>query len=482
MIFLVFPNQLFYSNLIKLKNIDKIYLVEDPRYFTDFNFHNMKLVYHRSGLKYLESKLKKKFKVEYIEFNKVNNDFYKKIKNAKCYDPVDYKLEKKLKKIKNLEILDNPNFLLDQDDILHFKNKKKIDHDSFYQYMRKKMDILMKDDKPVKGKWSFDEKNRKPFPKKKLDIEDNPTVRKNKYIKEAISYVEKNFNNYGCKELIYPINEKKSEEWLEFFLKNKLEKYGPYQDAVNTDIPFGYHSVISPMMNIGLLTDKKVINISKEYYQKNKNKIPINSYEGFIRQIIGWRNYVYLYYKLYGEKMYKMNYLKHNNKLSNRWWEAKTNIPILDRIIENINKNAYAHHIERLMFLGNFLLLCQINPKDVHKIFMEWTIDAYDWVMVPNVMGMSQYADGGKMMTRVYFSSSNYVQKMSRETKKKNDEWWKDWDAVYYYFISKHEKVLKDNYATSRQVYHWNNKSKKEKNDLIERGKKYLKFIKSNYK
>lgn len=174
--------------------------------------------------------------------------------------------------------------------------------------------------------------------------------------------------------------------------------------------------------------------------------------------------------------MYEKNYLKHTRKINESYWLGTTNIKPIDEIIKNIIKYSYCHHIERLMYLGNWFLINQINPKDVHKIFMEWTIDAYDWVMVPNVMGMSQYADGGKMMTRLYFSSSNYIDKMSIFKRKKNEEWWKIWDAIYYSFINKHFNLLDSNYATARQAKHWKNKSKKEQDDLLEIAHKYFKL------
>ena len=223
------------------------------------------------------------------------------------------------------------------------------------------------------------------------------------------------------------------------------------------------------------MTDKQVIEISNDYYLKHKQSIDIQNYEGFIRQVIGWRNYVYTKYKLEGETMYEMNFLKHENKINTKkWWEGQTGILPIDSIIHKIVKYSYAHHIERLMYLGNFMLLCQFHPKQIHKMFMEWTIDAYDWVMVPNVFGMSQYADGGKMMTRPYFSSSNYIHHMSNLKKTKDDKWWEIWDALYYNFIHTHQKLLSKNYATSRQVKHWNDKTENQKKVLLNIAKNYL--------
>ena len=169
-----------------------------------------------------------------------------------------------------------------------------------------------------------------------------------------------------------------------------------------------------------------------------------------------------------------MNYLKHKNKLNNTWWEGKTGIVVLDDIINNIVKYAYSHHIERLMYLGNFLLMLMVDPKEVHRIFMEWTIDSYDWVMVPNVMGMSQYSDGGIMMTRPYFASSNYIKKMSNYRKTKDSTWNIEWDNVYYNFIDKHQDLLRSNYATGRMVLHWDKKNDDNKTLVKENAKKVI--------
>ena len=480
MILIILPNQLFQTKIIKKvikeHSIKKILLVEEPRYFTDFKFHKLKLAYHRATMKKYFSKIKKIKDSLYVDFKNVNSCYEKNKKNKIIvFNPIDHKLESKLKKIfkKNLIIIDNPNFLLtvkdvkENIDLFYDKEKNKFSHDKFYKFQRKKLNILISDGKPTGGKWSYDGMNREPL-KKNTNIPSNPKRINNKYTIEAIEYVKKNFpNNYGSLEnFIYPIDRRTSLKWLNNFLECKLKNYGQFQDAVNTDYPFVFHSILSPMMNIGLITDTDVIEISNNYYLENKKTIPINSYEGFIRQVIGWRNYVYSVYILKGKKLYKMNHLKHMNKLNNTWWEGNTGIIVLDDIISNINKYAYSHHIERLMYLGNILLMLMIDPKEVHRIFMEWTVDSYDWVMVPNVMGMSQYSDGGIMMTRPYFASSNYIKKMSNYRKTKDSTWNVEWDSVYYNFINQHLKLLRSNYATSRMVLHWDKKDKQQQNKL----------------
>ena len=495
MVFLIFPTQLFYNTnhlneWLKLESTkDKdVYLIEEPRYFTDFNFHKLKVAYHRASMKKYYDYLKKKFKVKYINFEQVTKIFYislkSEINNIYIISPGDFKLEKKLENIygKKLVILDNVNWLIKLDELdqikkLIYKNNK-YSHEEFYKYQRKKLDILVDSaDKPVGGKWSYDTANRLPLPKNHKVPTTASKSLNNKYVKEAISYVNKYFSdNYGSLDnFIYPIDTKSSLKWLDKFLKERLGNFGPYEDAVNDKEPFVYHSVLSPMMNIGILTDSQVVNKSYDYYLAHKKSISIESFEGFIRQVIGWRNYVYTVYMLDGPRLFESNYLKHNNELNKKFWTGKTGIKPIDSTIEKIVNYSYAHHIERLMYLGNFMLLCQVNPKEVYRIFMEWTIDAYEWVMIPNVFGMSQYADGGTMMTRPYFSSSNYINKMS--SFKRDGQWDVIWDALYYNFINKHEKILRKNYAIAQQVKHWDNKNKEEKNELLKIAKDYLKRL-----
>jgi deoxyribodipyrimidine photolyase-related protein len=486
MIFLLFPTQLF-SDLSLLSKSKLIYLIEEPRYFDDFGFHKLKLAYHRASMKkYYDMLKKKKLNVKYIDCEKVNNNFYKSIKSENdlinIFYPGDFPLQNKLENIfgKKLVINETLNFLIKTNEFVDIKKliykNTRYSHDEFYKYQRKKLSILIdKNNKPTGGKWSFDSENRLPLPAN-IKVPDTVSkVKSDKYIKEAIKYVNKNWSkNYGSLDhFIYPIDSKASKLWLNKFLEERLSKFGAYEDAVSEAEPFVFHSVISPMMNIGLLTDDEVVNTSYEYYLDNKKTIPIESFEGFIRQVIGWRNYVYTLYNLEGEKMKTTNQLKHNNKINDKFWTGQTDMIPIDSIINKIVKYSYAHHIERLMYLGNFLLLCLVDPDEVYRIFMEWTIDAYDWVMVPNVYGMSQFATP-IMMTRPYFSSSNYINKMSTFKVKKNDNWSETWDALYYNFIFKHRNLLKSNYAVARQVKHWDNKSESEQNEIKKKANEYL--------
>jgi deoxyribodipyrimidine photolyase-related protein len=477
-IFLIFPIHLF-SNFDKLIN-KKVFLIEEHRYFNDFKYHKLKLAYHRSTMKsYYQYLIKNNIKVEYIDFYNVNEKFYKSLINKNIniymYNPCDKVLVNNISKyIPNIIIEETLNFLINEklinENINKFYNGKKYSHQNFYKWQRKRLNILIeKDGTPTGGIWSYDKENRKKIPKGTI-IPSILKLNNNEFIDESKKYIEKYFfNNYGSLDnFIYPINHEDSKKWLLNFLKNKFEKFGIYEDAESEKDPFLFHSVLTPMMNIGLLTDNEVLDVVLKY----QYKVSIESFEGFIRQIIGWRNYMYTLYILEGTSLMKSNFFNHKNKLNKKiMWKGETNILPIDNIINKIVNYGYAHHIERLMYLGNYMLLCMINPKDVYEIFMEWTIDAYDWVMIPNVYGMSQYSDGGNIMTRPYFSSSNYILKMSDYKKEK---WCKLWDALYYNFINTHQKILEKNYATSRQVVFWKKKSESQKKELLKISKDYL--------
>jgi deoxyribodipyrimidine photolyase-related protein len=485
MILLILPNQLFPIKMLKLQDFTLIYIIEEPRYFTDFNFHKLKLMYHRASMRKYMNQISKHKKCIYKEYKDVNNAFYNLLNKETTYyfNPIDHKLESKFNRyLSKANKLENINFLLSPKEVEENKNEfyknNKYSHDLFYKFQRNKLNILVSSDqhgniKPTGGKWSFDAENRLSLPEN-IKLPKIPIIKKTKYYKEALDYVNQHFpDNYGStEEWSFPIDTVGAIKWLNNFASKRLGKFGPYEDAILDDLdnPFLFHSVLSPMMNIGILPDKLVLQIINKYYNKHKKSIPIASYEGFIRQIIGWRNYVYSIYILEPD-MYNYNKLKHYRKLNNDYWLATTNIDPINFLIKKIIKYSYVHHIERLMYLSNWFLINQIDPKEVYRIFMEWTIDAYDWVMIPNIMGMSQYADGGKMMTRMYFSSSNYILKMSNINK---GEWCKIWNAIYYSFINKHYELLKHNYATSRQAAHWDKKSPIEKKQLLELANKNM--------
>lgn len=465
---IILPTQLFEDNIL-IDQVDKIYIIEEPFYFTYYPFHKQKLVLHRATMQNYKDFVKK-YKPKYIEYDKVNKSLYKKIYDESdeihIYDPIDHPIIDMYNKIfrSKIHYHDTPAFLETNEELDNYReertNKKRYFHDnSFYKWQRKRLNILMDNDKPLYDKWSFDKENRNPYDKnfKELPIK----TYDNKYIKEACKYVERNFSdNFGeVDDFYYPITFIEARKHFKEFLNKKLETFGKYEDGMSDKVVIGSHSNISALLNIGLLTPKYVINETIKVFNKSNNKKElISSVEGFVRQIIGWRSYMRFVYKYHGKDMLKENFFNNKNKLSKSWYDATTNIPILDDLIKKAKKYAYLHHIERLMYMGNFALLNMVQPKEIYEWFMICFIDSYEWVMI-NVPAMSQYStESFTMMTRPYFSSSNYIKKMSNYKdsniiiKKKEVKWMELWNALYYNFINTHKTKLKKIYATAMQV------------------------------
>lgn len=496
---ILITNQLFENSPI-LENIneeDVIILYEHPIHFTKFNYHKMKLVMHRATMKFYEDYLNKNYKnkIIYLEFDEKLVDKVKlinKTENIKVYNPIDHDIMKEYldisKKLKlNLELLDNPGNICTIEDYSRYlnesKNKNPYFHHSFYIWCRREFDILMKGDTPIGNKWSFDLENRIPFPPNYSEDIDFK-IKNNKYLTDAKKYVNKHFSeNHGSDEYYLPIDFAGAKKHLDKFLKERLNDFGPYEDAVSQKIIFGKHSVMSPLINIGLITPIFIIERCQEFYNKKKPKI--QSVEAYIRQLF-WREFCILVYLNKNKELEKGNFFKHKNKLDKTWYNATTPFEILNDIINKALEYGWLHHIERLMYIGNFMFITETDPKFVYKWFMELFIDAYPWVMSPNVYGMSQHSAGPLMMKRPYFSSTNYVDKMSTYKRKDNVlekikldgeeyEWHNVWDALYYNFINSNEKYLGKNYSTANIVRIWKKMTPDNKKKLLDIARKYFK-------
>lgn len=452
---LLFPHQLFQNS--QILNIDAdIYLIEEYLFFKHYKFHKQKIAFHRASMKSYEDYLTSKGKtVNYIEATSDLCDVRKLIpkliaegsKTLHIIDPTDNWLEKHIKSTsKDITIkwYESPLFINTKKDLSSFfkPSKKKFFQTSFYKEQRKKRDILMVSKEPEGGKWTYDSENRKKYPKDKTP----PNIQfpdKSKYHKEAENYVEEHFgNNYGELNdfLIYPIDFKSAERWLQQFFDYRFHEFGVYEDAIVKEEHFLNHSLLSPLINIGLLNPSEVIENAIDYAKSND--VPINSTEGFVRQILGWREFIRGVYEVKGTEERTKNFWNFKRKIPLSFYDGSTGIKPVDDVIKKVNKTAYAHHIERLMILGNFMVLCEFDPDDVYKWFMELFIDAYDWVMVPNVYGMSLFADGGLMSTKPYISSSNYIMKMSNYSK---GDWQDTWDGLFWRFMDKHRNFFESN-------------------------------------
>jgi len=267
-------------------------------------------------------------------------------------------------------------------------------------------------DKPIGGKWSFDRENRKKLPKN-ITIPKIPQISPNTYVLEAQEYVTQNFADHwgSVANFSYPTTHREATNWLQDFLTQRFANFGDYEDAMSIQQDIIFHGVLTPMLNIGLLTPEQVISETLNYAESHP--VGLNTLEGFVRQIIGWREFMAGMYLRIGTAQRNRNFWEHHRPIPASFYTGTTGILPLDHVIKKVLQTAYCHHIERLMVLGNFMLLCEIHPQAIYQWFMEFFIDSYDWVMVPNVYGMSQYSDGGWMTTKPYISGSNYLRKMS---------------------------------------------------------------------
>jgi deoxyribodipyrimidine photolyase-related protein len=305
------------------------------------------------------------------------------------------------------------------------------------------MNLLMEKDEPIGGKWSFDEENRKKVPKKLLpEIPELLELQFDEIDEEAREYVENRFaENFGeIETFFYPTSHSDAEAWLKHFLTHRFEKFGTYEDAIVEGESWLWHSMLTPALNVGLLTPDQVVKAAIEHFEQHD--VPLNSVEGFIRQIIGWREFMRATYHDLGVEMRTTNHWGHHRKIPQSFYDGTTGIVPLDDTIQRLLKTGYCHHIERLMVLGGFMFLCEFDPDEIYRWFMELFVDSYDWVMVPNAYAMSQHADGGSITTKPYFSGSSYIRKMSHH---KKGEWCDVWDGLYWRWIWNHTDELAKN-------------------------------------
>lgn len=452
---LVFPHQLFEKNPC----IDKqrlIYIIEEFLFFRQYKFHKQKIAFHRASMKFYENYLRDRgYEVIYIDSLSGLSDVRnlipclekQGIREVFFCEVSDDWLEQRIKKgCKSLNIkiheFESPLFINSRRDLkIFFNTKKRLYQTDFYVTQRKKNKILIEEkSKPTGGKWTYDKENRLKYPAKK-QAPKTVSMTENAWDKEARSYTEKNFSHhYGSINKKYPTTYPEATLWFNDFLETRFQEFGIYEDAIVADETILNHSVLSPMLNIGLLLPMNIIQEAVNYSERNN--ISLNSSEGFVRQIMGWREFIRAVYELKGKEQRTKNYWNLRRKIPASFWEGTTGIEPVDITIKKVIRTGYCHHIERLMVLGNFMLLCEFDPDEVYRWFMELFIDAYDWVMVPNVFGMSQFADGGLMSTKPYISGSNYLMKMGNY---KKGEWQNVWDGLFWTFLHKHRNFFMQN-------------------------------------
>lgn len=462
----VLGNQLSHENtaliasLYEKKN-SKILFIESLNHVKERCYHQQKLIFIWSAMRHFAEELKTdNWQVDY----KIDLDFFcvlnkwildNNIKELRLMSPVDRPF---LSMINSWELpckivfYPNNNFLWQPEEFKQWaSNRKRLILEDFYRESRKRWQILLTENQqPVGGKWNLDKENRQP-PKKNLSPPqplffpgDNITLEVQNYLSTL------DINTYGNNDNFqWAVTRKDALKVLSHFFDRALENFGKYQDAMITNQEFMWHSLISPYLNIGLLNPSEVIKaVEQAYWEKN---YPLNSVEGFIRQILGWREYMYGIYHYVKEDYFQSNYFNHQQPLPDFFWDSnKTTMNCLKQVLTQTENTGYAHHIQRLMILSNYGLIAGISPQALESWFHCAYIDAYDWVMQTNVLGMGQFADGGILASKPYASSANYINKMSDycsncqyNYKEKIGENACPFNYLYWDFLRRHKDKLK---------------------------------------
>lgn len=471
---LAFPHQLFAEHVDADEGTEFV-LVEDDLLFRQYSFHVQKLILHRASMRRFATRLRDAGHVVHHIDTDAEHPSGEQLANllseldperVTLFDPVDDWLSRRTRIIlenasrdsttrlsfdPSRDVLESPNFLTTTAEFRAWfdKNSPRMQH--FYSWQRLRLDVLVDGDQPVGGQWSFDAENRKKLPKKH-PVPDVAQPERHDEVAEAIAWVGQEFPDApgNPDSFAWPTSHEEAEAAFEEFLRERFSQFGPFEDAISTQHRFLFHAVMTPGLNIGLLDPRTVLRRALE--AADEHDVPLASVEGFVRQVIGWREYMRATYVLWGSQMRTSNTLHHTRSLAPGWWTAETGMVPVDHVLTSVLETGYAHHIERLMVFGNIMCLLRTNPDEVYEWFMEMFIDAYDWVMVPNVYAMSQFAWGEAITTKPYVSGSNYLRKMSDFPA---GDWRADWDGLYWSFVADHREVFEANFRSRMMTRMW---------------------------
>ena len=486
-LFLILGNQLFNTKYFNNYKDHIFFMAEDYGLCTFQKHHKLKILLFLSSMRSFKDELKsKKFNLIYKD---LNNDFKipyinklekiikeKKIKEISFFEIEDKFFEKKilsLSKKNSLKVnqIKSPMFIIERKEFQNYLSKNKRPFmANFYKTVRVKTNLLMNSNGTPKGnKWSFDEENRKKLPKS-LKIPQISKVKETNQTAILKKFINNNFKDHpgDTDKFWFPTTRKDANKWLDQFLKERIKLFGDYEDAVTDKSNTVFHSALSPLINLGLITPEEIL----EKLKRIEKKIPINSLEGYIRQIIGWREFMRGIYQNYDQKLENTNFFKHKRKMKKSWYSGSTGLDPLDHAIKNASNFGWSHHIERLMILANVMNLCEIEPKQVYRWFMEMFVDSSDWVMSPNVYGMGLFSDGGIFATKPYICGSSYFLKMMHF---KKGPWCEIMDGLYWKFIDRHKKFFLTNPRLAMMVRISEKMNKERKLRILKAANSFIK-------
>jgi deoxyribodipyrimidine photolyase-related protein len=377
-----------------------------------------------------------------------------------------------------VEILPNTQFLSGQFNPLPQAGKRVV-MENFYRQMRHHFDLLMEPgNQPSGGVWNYDPQNRQPLPKG-LRPPAVPAFAPDSLTRQVMDEVERLPGLGSAQGFELAVTHKQAQQALDDFIKNRLPQFGAYEDAMSRDEDTLFHSRLSPYLNLGLLTPLQTARAAEAAYREGS--APLNSVEGFIRQVIGWREYMYWQYWRHMPGLLESNFWQAQRALPRWFWTGETEMACLRRAIQRALAEGYTHHIERLMLLSNFALLAGLQPRQVNDWFLAVFVDAYDWVMPPNVLGMGLYADGGQISTKPYIASANYIRKMGDhcqdcqfDPRQRTGQQACPFNYLYWNFVIEHEEILRANARTSQNTLGLKRFSSQERHAVQEQAERFL--------
>ena len=455
----VLGNQLFPPERLENCRDAVIFMAEDTGLCTYVKHHQQKIVLFLAAMRSYADELRAaNFDVRYFPLDADDDASYEDrlarvVSELECrellhFEVEDKPMEKRLvdfcgqRSIERTE-LQSPMFFAARDDFRHFvDDRSRLLMGDYYRRQRQRTGILVDEDgQPEGGRWSFDEANRKKLPKS-VNPPEIAAAARTRHVDDAIAVVERQFADHPGRaaDFWWPTTREQARDWLRDFLDERLARFGPYEDAISQRSATVFHSALSPSLNMGLLTPGEVIDAVLERHAAGD--IPIESIEGFVRQVLGWREFIRGVYRVYGDEQESRNFWGHTRGLTDDWYRGTTGITPLDDAIQTSLRLGWAHHIQRLMVVGNLMTLCEIRPADAWRWFMEMYVDSSEWVMGPNVYGMGIFSDGGLFATKPYICGSNYILKMSDYGK---GDWCATVDGLYWRFIDKHRDFFAAN-------------------------------------